>query len=150
MQCSKLLTEIRTHHPTPKQILEMCLSWQELRRDIISLPLHQPVRVQSDLLHVNNNHQTPGTSRMNVTKYSTHSVNNYCLHKTVIITWCSQHTHRVMELLHKKYDLTQSEPVGEDDERVQIFSPSRAWTITCTVCNRKKRIHRNVLGSAHP
>lgn len=29
--------------------------------------------------------------------------------------------------------LNQSEPVGEDDERVQIFSPSRAWTITWTV-----------------
>lgn len=31
-------------------------------------------------------------------------------------------------------DLTQSEPVGDDDERVQIFCPRRAWTITWTVC----------------
>lgn len=33
--------------------------------------------------------------------------------------------------------LNQSEPVGEDDDRVQIFSPSRAWTITCTVFRAK-------------
>lgn len=31
-------------------------------------------------------------------------------------------------------DLTQSEPVGDEDERVQIFWPRRAWTITWTVC----------------
>lgn len=31
-------------------------------------------------------------------------------------------------------ELTQSEPVGDEDERVQIFCPRRAWTITWTVC----------------
>lgn len=30
-------------------------------------------------------------------------------------------------------NFTQSEPVGEEEERVQIFSPRRAWTITWTV-----------------
>lgn len=33
--------------------------------------------------------------------------------------------------------LNQSEPVGDEDERVQIFSPSRAWTITWTVLRAK-------------
>lgn len=35
---------------------------------------------------------------------------------------------------------TQSEPVGDEEERVQIFSPRRAWTITWTVCRYKKWI----------
>lgn len=35
--------------------------------------------------------------------------------------------------LTKNRNFTQSEPVGDEDERVQIFSPSRAWTITWTV-----------------
>lgn len=33
---------------------------------------------------------------------------------------------------------TQSDPVGDEDERVQIFSPRRAWTITWTVCRYKQ------------
>lgn len=43
--------------------------------------------------------------------------------KTVTVEWRLSHE-----------GLTQSEPVGDEDERVQIFCPSRAWTITWTVC----------------
>lgn len=38
--------------------------------------------------------------------------------------------HHSIPALAKSRNFTQSEPVGEEDERVQIFSPSRAWTIT--------------------
>lgn len=41
--------------------------------------------------------------------------------------------HRSVYPLAKNMNFTQSEPVGDEDERVQIFSPSRAWTITWTV-----------------
>lgn len=34
---------------------------------------------------------------------------------------------------------TQSDPVGDENDRVLIFSPRRAWTITCTVY---RHIHR--------
>lgn len=98
---------------------------------------------------------------MNITEYSSYSVNSYySLHKTVTITLHSQHTHMCVHAhthkpqqlwgCFKKHDFTQSEPVGEDDDRVQIFSPSRAWTITCTVWNRKEKIHAHVLSSAEP
>ena len=41
--------------------------------------------------------------------------------------------------------VTQSDPVGEEDECVQIFSPRRAWMITCTVWQgAKKKTKRHI------